>query len=164
MDHSYYFGSSWSFRLLWERRDVGVGEGKDWSSYFREWHLTASGRNCRKSSLKEYYLLNSALKKTVPCCQKYTPTDGFFGDFAHWLRLLYFKRKMWRNNLSLLYLHWDFIHSLCSIPKSLECFGESEKPPSLWFVFPLMYFTGRTERMRNIVDMFATSGDEICVT
>jgi len=20
----------------------------------------------------------------VPCCQKYTPTDCFFGDFAHW--------------------------------------------------------------------------------
>jgi len=20
----------------------------------------------------------------VPCCQKYTPTDCFFGDVAHW--------------------------------------------------------------------------------
>jgi len=21
---------------------------------------------------------------TVPCCQKYTPTDCFLGDFAYW--------------------------------------------------------------------------------
>jgi len=23
-------------------------------------------------------------QNTVPCCQKYTPRDWFFGDFAHW--------------------------------------------------------------------------------
>jgi len=33
-----------------------------------------------KNSLKECVFVNSALK----CCQKYTPTNCFFGDFARW--------------------------------------------------------------------------------
>jgi len=46
------------------------------------------GKNTKKkNSLKECAFVNSALKiqchvvkNTVPCCQKYTPTDCFFGD------------------------------------------------------------------------------------
>jgi len=39
-----------------------------------------------KNSLKKCVFVNSALKiqNTVPYCQKYTPTDCVFGDFAHW--------------------------------------------------------------------------------
>jgi len=31
-------------------------------------------------------------ENTVPCCQN-TPTDCFFGDFAHWVILLYFPKR-----------------------------------------------------------------------
>jgi len=32
-----------------------------------------------------YTKLGGSTQNTVPCCQKYTPTDYFFGDFAHWV-------------------------------------------------------------------------------
>jgi len=40
-----------------------------------------SGQNRqKKNSLKECGFVISALKVTVPFCQKYTPTDCFFGE------------------------------------------------------------------------------------
>jgi len=44
-----------------------------------------SWQNPQKNNLKKCIFVNSAgTQNTVPCCQKYTLTDGFFGDFAHW--------------------------------------------------------------------------------
>jgi len=35
-------------------------------------------------SLKERVFCEFVTQNTVPCCQKYTSIDSFFGDFAHW--------------------------------------------------------------------------------
>jgi len=40
-------------------------------------HVLTQWAKSSKNSLKEY------TQNTVPCCQKDTPTDCFFGDFAH---------------------------------------------------------------------------------
>jgi len=51
---------------------------------------TAQWAKPPKNSLKEWVFVNSALKKnTVPYCQKYTPTNCFLGDFAHWVWLMF---------------------------------------------------------------------------
>jgi len=38
------------------------------------------GKIVKKTVWRSAFLLN-----TVPYCQKYTPTDCFFDDFAHWV-------------------------------------------------------------------------------
>jgi len=50
---------------------------------FFAWQMNSSKNQIqRKNSLKECVFVTSALKI---CCQKYTPTDCFFGDFPHWV-------------------------------------------------------------------------------
>jgi len=44
-----------------------------------------SGKNRLKHSLKECVFVNSALKIQCHYCQKYTPTDCFFGHFTFYL-------------------------------------------------------------------------------
>jgi len=39
--------------------------------------------NHQKKQSEECVFCNLALK-IVPCCQKYTPLDCLFSDFAHW--------------------------------------------------------------------------------
>jgi len=41
--------------------------------------IKPSGQNRQKNSLKEY-----GTQIIVPYCQKYIPTDCFFGYFGHW--------------------------------------------------------------------------------
>jgi len=48
------------------------------------------GKIAKKNSLKECVFVKFGTQNTVPCCQQYTPTDCFFGDFAHWVTVLYF--------------------------------------------------------------------------
>jgi len=36
------------------------------------------------ASWRYFWLLSEGTQNTVPYCQKYTSTDFFFGDFAHW--------------------------------------------------------------------------------
>jgi len=43
-----------------------------------------------RHNFKRISLDNQATKYPSACCQKYTPKDCFFGDFAHWDRLSYF--------------------------------------------------------------------------
>jgi len=45
-------------------------------------HLSGQNRQ-KNNSLKECVFINGT-QITVLYCQKYTPTDGFFGDFTHW--------------------------------------------------------------------------------
>jgi len=42
-----------------------------------------TGRNCQNNSPKECVFVNSAPEIQCHVVKKYTPTDCFFGDFAH---------------------------------------------------------------------------------
>jgi len=48
------------------------------------------GKIAKKKVWRSAFLLIKRSKYSAmlskPCCQKYTPTDCFFGDFVHWVR------------------------------------------------------------------------------
>jgi len=81
LQESSLFGtSSFTLRDFWYFLFIMHTSGFALYIFIFSFFPSGQNRQKKKNSLKEYVFVNSA--------QKYTPTDCFFGDFAHWVARL----------------------------------------------------------------------------
>jgi len=69
------------------------------------------GKIARKKQSEGVRFVNSALKNTVPCCEKYTLTDCFFGDFFRFLNFLHLQTLKKESQNNVLLITWLVQHN-----------------------------------------------------